>query len=131
MMQLENELEERKRKYKMMIWALAALIAIVVLVIVIFLITQSNHVTAPAKNDDVFEGMNYRVVKEQFEKAGFENIELIPLKDKKKGDSKIGQVTEVTINGDDDFSDWSLLGGTKLATYDSDDMVIIEYHSQK
>lgn len=130
-MEMENKKEEDKRGIKIAIWITVGCAVFVALMVIIGLASESKHVKAPAEDNDVFEGMNYLVVKEQFVKAGFENIELVPLKDKKEGDSKIGQVTEVTINGDDDFSEWSLLGGTELITYKSTDMVIIEYHSQK
>lgn len=130
MMEMENKKEEDKRNDKFLKWFFIGFAIVLAVAVTIVLVTESKRVTAPAEDDDVFEGMNYLVVKEQFEKAGFENIELIPLQDKKEGDSKIGQVTEVTINGDDDFSKWKL-GGTELIKYDPDDLVIVKYHSQK
>ena len=71
-------------------------------------------------NCDDYEGDNYKEVEAQFRSMGFENIELVDLKDSGIKVWKNGKVKSVSISGNTDFDEGDY--------FSKDEKVVISYH---
>ena len=70
-----------------------------------------------------YEGKNYMIVESLYRKAGFLNIEMVPMKDLNSLTvRKNGMVAQITIDGDEEIEEDS--------KYSENARVIITYHSR-
>ena len=91
--------------------------------------TATAQATPPEGNSTYLIGLDYNLVKARFEEAGFTNIKTVGNNKLTTSSSAEGEVTQVTINGD---TEWSYgIGGMLRSTYKRNVPVIITYNSVK
>lgn len=77
----------------------------------------------PLESAPYYFGKDYSIAEADMTDSGFTNLELVPAKDLKEGDNRIGDIVEVLINGNSSFYYYTL--------FPESSKVVIKYHSQQ
>ena len=129
-MEIEKRYEERKDDNRIMLVLLGVMILWVVFLFgkgyakklydnsVVEKMEQEGKISVGDCDD--YEGDSYKEVEAQFRSMGFENIELVDLKDSGIRLWKNGKVKSVSISGDTDFDEGDY--------FSKDEKVVITYH---
>lgn len=114
----DSDLQKRGKIKKIKIASIFGGVILCLILISIFILNPNDTVNPPINSSDV-KNEKVGIIKTQFEDAGFTEIKLEKINDKKNN----GKVSSVTINKEKSF--------TKKSKYKTDDQVIITYFNVK